>query len=194
MVFCWVFCCWFCMILCTYFQFKKALLFNFFFLSVEVKHLWIYIYINIYINKIIKNIKYKYSMCLRSRGHPVDCKIGSRAALQHGTAAQRDADLARTATPAEKQRAPTQGTSCSLFLKDGPLLHGCFGDTPPQRKVLPTAGAWHGAGAQPTDVVLCCGLNRPPHRDAVQALAQGTEQPGPQPPPPPHGNGLYPQQ
>lgn len=48
------------MISCTYSQFKKALLFKFFFfsLSVEVKHLWIYIYINIYINKVIKNIKY----------------------------------------------------------------------------------------------------------------------------------------
>lgn len=47
------------MISCTYSQFKKALLFKFSFcLSVEVKHLWIYIYINIYINKVIKNIKY----------------------------------------------------------------------------------------------------------------------------------------
>lgn len=127
----WVFGRWVCMISCTYSQFKKALLFKswfvFFFLSVEV--MWIYIYINIYINKIIKNIKYTIVRASDSGGHPVDCKVRSGVAPRH--------QEIRTLCPASPRRG---GWSCSWFVKD--FMYYTDGGSPPPpppSKFLPAA-------------------------------------------------------
>lgn len=111
------------MISCTYSQFKKALLLNFFFslsLSVEVKHLWIYIYINIYINKVIKNIKYNI-VCASDSG---DILLIVKSEVAE------DLPWCQEICPLHSGRAGHPLRVLLLVCKELHLLHRCFGSPP----------------------------------------------------------------
>lgn len=121
------------MISCTYSQFKKALLFKFFFsLSVEVKRWWIYIYINIYINKVIKNIKYNIA-CASDSGD-ILLIVKSEVARLPGIESALPYAVGEQGTP----------PACRGVLLGGCkglcLLPRCFGKPPPlPGKSLPAA-------------------------------------------------------
>lgn len=77
-------------------------------------------------------------MCLRFRGHPVDCKVRCGVAPRHAGEVQEIQTL-RPQRPQRESRAPPPRGSCSWFLMDFTYYTDALVTAPPPGKFLPAA-------------------------------------------------------